>query len=63
MAEPHARREQTTDRALERLADRAPSRVGVDGARRARDVSRPDAEDLAAAEQQVVLRRARRLKR
>ena len=33
--------EHPDDRALDRLADRGPSRVGVDGARRARDVSRP----------------------
>jgi hypothetical protein len=37
------------DRALDRLADRGPSRVGVEGAMRARDVSRPGPADLAAA--------------
>ncbi len=51
--------EHPDDRALDRLADRGPSRVGVDGARRARDVSRPAAADLARAERTVVVRRAR----
>jgi hypothetical protein len=32
--------EHPDDRALDRLADRGPSRVGVEGAMRARDVSR-----------------------
>ena len=35
------------------------SRVGVGGAMRARDVSRPSADDLAAAEQEVVVKRSR----
>lgn len=35
------------------------SRVGTGGAMRARDVSRPSEEDLAAAEEEVVLRRSR----
>lgn len=47
------------ERALDRLADPTPSRVGVDGARRARDVSAPTAEDLASAAEEVVVRRAR----
>jgi hypothetical protein len=33
--------EHPDDSALDRLADRGPSRVGVEGAMRARDVSRP----------------------
>jgi hypothetical protein len=37
--------------------------VGVDGAMRARDVSRPTAADLAEAELEVVVRRARRIER
>lgn len=41
------------DRALDRLADRGPSRLGIDGARRARDVSRPRPEHLARAERTV----------
>jgi hypothetical protein len=49
------------DRALDRLADRGPSRVGVDGALRARDVSRPAPADLARAERSVTVRRARPL--
>lgn len=51
--------EHPDDRALDRLADRGPSRVGVDGARRARDVSRPGPADLARAERTVVVRKAR----
>jgi hypothetical protein len=35
------------------------SRVGVGGAMRARDVSRPSEDDLAAAEQEVVAKRSR----
>jgi hypothetical protein len=46
------------DRALDRLADRGPSRVGVDGALRARDVSRVRPADLARAERTVVVRKA-----
>jgi hypothetical protein len=38
------------DRALDRLADRGPSRVGVEGALRARDVSRPTPADVARAQ-------------
>jgi hypothetical protein len=50
--------EHPDDRALDRLADRGPSRVGVDGALRARDVSRPGPADRARAERTVTLRRA-----
>ncbi|MGZ4617276.1 MAG: hypothetical protein ACXV3F_00825 [Frankiaceae bacterium] len=35
------------------------SRVGVGGAMRARDVSRPSKEDMAAAEREVVVKRSR----
>jgi hypothetical protein len=56
---PRGDDEHPDDRALDRLADRGPSRVGVDGARRARDVSRPTVADRARAERTVVVRRAR----
>jgi hypothetical protein len=45
--------EHPDDRALDRLADRGPSRVGVDGALRARDVSRPTRAQVAAAQRTV----------
>ncbi len=45
--------EHPDDRALDRLADRGPSRVGVDGALRARDVSRPSRAQVAAAQKSV----------
>jgi len=51
--------EHPDDHALDRLADRGPSRVGVDGALRARDVSRPAPADRARAERTVTVRRAR----
>jgi len=51
--------EHPDDRALDRLADRGPSRVGVDGALRARDVSRPEPADRLRAERSVAVRRAR----
>ena len=51
--------EHPDDRSLDRLADRGPSRVGVDGALRARDVSRPAAAQLAKAQTSVTVRRAR----
>jgi hypothetical protein len=35
-----------------------PSKVGIDGAMRARDVARPSAADLAAAEKELVIRYA-----
>ena len=61
---PRARRgddEHSDDRALDRLADRGPSRVGVDGALRARDVSRPGPADQARAERTVTVKHARPL--
>ena len=45
--------EHPDDRALDRLADRGPSRVGVEGAMRARDISRPSAAQVAAAQWSV----------
>ena len=47
-------------RALERLQERSSSRLGVDGAMRARDVSRPSAADLAAASAAPARPRTRR---
>ncbi len=58
---PRSGDEHPDDRALDRLADRGPSRVGVDGALRARDVSRPTPSDRARAERSVTVRRARPL--
>jgi hypothetical protein len=55
--------EHRDDRALDRLADRGPSRVGVDGATRARDVSRPAPADLARAEASVRITKAKPLER
>jgi hypothetical protein len=37
------------------LTGAGPSRVGVEGALRARDVNRPSPEDMAAAERDVVV--------
>jgi len=50
--------EHPDDKALDRLADRGPSRVGLDGALRARDVSRPSQADRARAERSVTIRKA-----
>ena len=43
------------DRNWRELAGNAPSQVGVGGAMRARDVSRPSEADLAAAEREITL--------
>jgi hypothetical protein len=40
------------------LVGAGPSKVGVDGAMRARDVARPSAQDLADAERDLVIRHA-----
>jgi hypothetical protein len=40
------------------LVAAGPSRVGIDGAMRARDVARPSAADLEAAEKELVIRHA-----
>jgi hypothetical protein len=44
-----------TDRGLRELVGPGRSQVGVSGALRARDVNRPSADDLAAAERDVVI--------
>jgi hypothetical protein len=49
------RRPDPMDRVWRDLAAPGPSRVGVSGALRARDVDRPTEEDLAEAERDVVL--------
>jgi hypothetical protein len=59
----HLDDEHPDDRALDRLADRGPSRVGVDGALRARDVSRPTPAHLAAAATTVRVAKGPRLER
>jgi hypothetical protein len=40
------------------LVAAGPSKVGIDGAMRARDVAKPSAEDLAEAEKELVIRYA-----
>ncbi|MBI1375917.1 MAG: hypothetical protein GC157_00315 [Frankiales bacterium] len=62
-SDPRRDDEHVDDRALDRLADRGPSRVGVEGAMRARDVSRPAPAALAAAGRSVTVRRARQVER
>lgn len=59
----HLDDEHPDDRALDRLADRGPSRVGVDGALRARDVSRPTTAHLATAAATVRLSKGPRIDR
>ncbi|MEO6821472.1 MAG: hypothetical protein ABI468_02965 [Candidatus Nanopelagicales bacterium] len=64
MAQQRGSREVPADapggrRPASRSSDPESSRVGIDAARRARDVSRPDARDLEQAESSVVTRRAR----
>jgi hypothetical protein len=44
-----------TDRGLREIVGAGPSQLGVSGALRGRDVNRPTAEDLAAAERDVVI--------
>jgi hypothetical protein len=44
-----------SERGWRELAGSSPSQVGLSGALRARDVARPTAEDLAAAERSVVV--------
>jgi hypothetical protein len=48
-----ARAERDAERGLRGLVGAGPSQVGIDGALRARDASRPTDEDLAAAERDV----------
>jgi hypothetical protein len=50
-----APREAGGERGLRDLVGAGRSQVGVSGALRARDVNRPTAEDLAAAEDEVVI--------
>jgi hypothetical protein len=48
------------DPGLAGLVASGPSKVGIQGAMRARDVSRPRQEDLDAAERELVIRQASR---
>jgi hypothetical protein len=50
-----SRQSDPMERVWRDLTGAGPSRVGVDGALRARDVNRPTSEDLAAAERDVVI--------
>jgi hypothetical protein len=50
-----ARQSDPMERVWRDLTGAGPSRVGVDGALRARDVNRPTPEDLATAEREVVI--------
>jgi hypothetical protein len=48
-------RDPSADRGLREIVGAGPSQLGVSGALRGRDVNRPTAEDLAAAERDVVI--------
>jgi hypothetical protein len=48
-------RGQPTERSMRDLVGAGPSQVGTDGALRARDVNRPSEQDLAEAEESVVI--------
>src|SRR5262249_62222374 len=52
--QPGPRRRDPAERGLRGLVAAGPSQVGVTGAMRARDAARPQPEDLAAAEQDLV---------
>lgn len=52
---PRRARAETGDRGLRDIVGSGPSRLGVSRALRGRDVDRPTAEDLAAAERDVVI--------
>jgi hypothetical protein len=54
-AKPVSKAERDAERGLRGLVGSGPSQVGVDGALRARDASRPTEEDIAAAEQDLVI--------
>jgi hypothetical protein len=54
-APPRRRRPQSAERGLRDLVGAGHSQLGVSGALRARDVSRPTDEDLAAADQELVI--------
>jgi hypothetical protein len=62
-AKPRRRRpgsDAGAERGLRDLVGAGPSQLGVSGALRGRDVNRPTAEDLAAAERDlVIVRRSR----
>ncbi len=51
--------DEADERVARRLTAPGPSRLSIDGALRARDVSRPSTEDLAAAERALRVQRAR----
>ena len=51
----HSARDTGADRGLREIVGAGPSQLGVSGALRGRDVNRPTAEDLAAAERDVVI--------
>lgn len=53
--QPASKAERDAERGLRGLVGPGPSQVGVLGAMRARDASRPTEEDLAAAERDVVI--------
>ena len=48
-------RDASADRGLREIVGAGPSQLGVSGALRGRDVKRPTADDLAAAERDVVI--------
>ncbi len=52
---PRRQRTDPVERGLRDLVGAGPSQLGVSRALRGRDVNRPSAEDLAAAEQEVVV--------
>jgi hypothetical protein len=52
---PPGKAERDAERGLRGLVGAGPSQVGVGGALRARDASRPTDDDLAAAERDVVI--------
>jgi hypothetical protein len=54
-APPRRRRPQPAERGLRDLVGAGHSQLGVSGALRARDVNRPTDEDLATAEQELVI--------
>jgi hypothetical protein len=49
------RRADAAERGLRGIVGSGPSQVGVVGAMRARDAARPTADDLAAAERELVI--------
>lgn len=55
MAARRSTRRDATERGLRDLVGAGPSELGVQGALRGRDVSRPTEQDLAEAERDVVI--------